>query len=98
LRARGLRNADANWYDWIMVRLGRQTPGRSDPYARITYWLFLPTKQGIIEEMTQKTRTIYDTVDPVWDQEFQLVYTWDLDDLTALEASTPQKYSSEQIC
>ncbi|CAD7954662.1 unnamed protein product [Amoebophrya sp. A120] len=79
IRARGVRNADATMFQTLCPGLHSQMSlgGGSDPYARVTYWPFLPSKQGIIEEMTVKTKTIQDTTDPVWDAEFQLQYNWD---------------------
>jgi len=84
IRARGVRNADETLLSRTAVALfGKDAAaclfigGSSDPYARITYWPFLPSKQGIIEEVVCKTKTIQDTEDPVWDAEFPLQYYWD---------------------
>lgn len=43
--------------------------GSSDPYVVVTVWKFLPTSTGVLNTTMQRTRTIYQNLDPIFNEE-----------------------------
>ncbi|CAD7949430.1 unnamed protein product [Amoebophrya sp. A120] len=53
-----------------------KTGGSSDPYATITAWTTLPAPTGALTVKTSRTKTMYATLNPVWNAMMEFDYPW----------------------
>lgn len=45
--------------------------GSSDPFAVVSVWTALPTSSGVLETMVERSMTIYQNLNPIWNEMMQ---------------------------